>query len=85
MRDICQKFASKINADVDSKIYIFNNAKLNINSDLNLTFAQQVNSDDIDGKEIQVFDNKDSEYTVNFIYKGVNKEIKVKETETQRI
>ena len=82
MRDICQKFASKINADVDSKIYIFNNAKLNINSDLNLTFAQQVNSDDIDGKEIQVFDNKDSEYTVNFIYKGVNKEIKVKETET---
>jgi hypothetical protein len=82
MRDICQKFASKINADVDSKIYIFNNAKLNINSDLNLTFAQQVNSDDIDGKEIQVFDNKDSEYTVKFTYKGENKEIKVKETET---
>jgi hypothetical protein len=82
MRDICQKFAFKINADVDSKVYIFNNTKLNINSDLNLTFAQQVNSDDIDGKEIQVFDNKDSEYTVKFTYKGENKEIKVKETET---
>ena len=82
MRDICQKFASKINADVDSKVYIFNNTKLNINTDLNLTFAQQINSDDINDKEIQVYDNKDKEYTVKFTYKGENKEIKVKETET---
>ena len=82
MRDICQKFASKINADVDSKVYIFNNTKLNINSDLNLTFAQQINTDDINDKEIQVYDNKDKEYTVKFTYKGENKEIKVKETET---
>ena len=62
MRDICKKFASKIDADVDSKIYILNNTKLNINSDLNLTLAQQINSDDINDKEIQVFDNKDKEY-----------------------
>lgn len=82
MRDICKKFASKINADVDSKVYIFNNTKLNISSDLNLTFAQQINSDDINDKEIQVYDNKDKEYTVKFTYKGENKEIKVKETET---
>jgi hypothetical protein len=82
MRDICKKFASKIDADVDSKIYILNNTKLNINSDLNLTLAQQINSDDINDKEIQVFDNKDKEYTVKFTYKGENKEIKVKETET---
>ena len=82
MRDICQKFASKINVDVDSKIYIFNNTKLNINSELNLTFAEQVNSDDIINKEIQVFDNKDNEYTIKFTYKGENKEIKVKDTET---
>ena len=82
MRDICQKFASKINADVDSKVYIFNNTKLNISSDLKLTFAQQITSEDINDKEIQVFDNKDSEYTVKFTYKGENKEIKVKDTET---
>ena len=82
MRDICKKFASKINVDVDSKIYIFDNAKLNIDPGLNLTFAQQLNSEDIDGKEIQVFDNKDSKYTVKFTYKGEDKEIKVKETET---
>lgn len=85
MRDICQKFATKIDSKVDSKIYIFKNAKLNINPELNLTFEEQVNSEylnDTNEKEIQVFDNKDDEYTISVTYRGEKKEIMAKKSES---
>ena len=81
MRDICEKFASKVGANVDSKIYILDNTKLNIDSELALTFAQQIHSEDINGKEILVFDNRDNEYVIHLDYKGEKKLIKVKENE----
>ena len=81
MRNICQKFAVKAQVNVDSKIYICENKTLSINPNLNLSFGEQINSKDTNEKEIMVLDDRDKEYTIQFIYNGEKKEIKVNEGE----
>ena len=81
MRNICQKFAVKAQVNVDSKIYICENKTLSINPNLNLSFGEQINSKDTNDKEIMVLDDRDKEYTIQFIYNGEKKEIKVNEDE----
>ena len=81
MRNICQKFAVKAQVNVDSKIYICENKTLSINPNLNLSFGEQINSKDTNDKEIMVLDDRDKEYTIQFIYNGEKKEIKVNEGE----
>ena len=81
MRNICQKFAVKAQVNVDSKIYICENKTLSINPNLNLSFGEQINSKDINDKEIMVLDDRDKEFTLKFTYNGEQKEIKVNEEE----
>ena len=79
MRMICQKFASKVNINVDSKIYLFNNRPLSINPELHKSLGQQINTNDTGDKEILVLDNPDKEYTIKLHYKGEVKEDKYKQ------
>ena len=81
MRFICQRFATKAQINVDSKIYIYDNKTLSINPNLNLSFGEQINSKDINDKEIMVLDDRDKEFTLKFTYNGEQKEIKVNEEE----
>ena len=65
MRFICQRFATKAQINVDSKIYICDNKTLSINQKLNLSFGEQINSKDTNDKEIMVLDDRDKEFTLN--------------------
>ena len=81
MRTICQKFAAKVDINVDSKIYLHNNKPLSINPELNKTFGQQIDSNDTNDKEIIVLDDPDKEYTIKLHFEGEVKEVKLKENE----
>ena len=79
MRNICEKFAVKADIKVDSKIYLYNNKPLSINPELNKTFGQQIDSNDMGDKVITVLDDPDKEYTVKLHYEGRVKEVKIKQ------
>jgi hypothetical protein len=79
MRNICEKFAVKADIKVDSKIYLYNNKPLSINPELNKTFGQQIDSNDMGDKVITVLDDPDKEYTVKLHYEGTVKEVKIKQ------
>jgi hypothetical protein len=69
MINICRKFSIKIDADVNSKIYIYNGNLLN----LDLTFGQQINDPK---EEIKVFDNTNL-VTIKYNYEGQSKEVQL--------
>ena len=79
MRIICQKFASKVNINVDSKIYLYNNKPLSINPEINKTLGQQIDTNDTGDKEITVLDDTDKEYTIKLHFEGEVKEVKYKQ------
>jgi len=82
MRSICEKFAVKADIKVDSKIYLYNNKPLSINPELNKTFGEQIDSNDIGDKVITVLDHPDKEYTVKLHYEGTIKEVKLKQDDS---
>jgi len=82
MRSICEKFAVKADIKVDSKIYLYNNKSLSINPELNKTFREQIDSNDIGDKVITVLDHPDKEYTVKLHYEGTIKEVKLNQDES---
>ena len=71
MFNICKKFATKIDADVNSKVYIYNANILN----LDLTFGQIQNTNDPE-EEVKVFDNKDL-VKIKYQYYGEHKEFQL--------
>ena len=79
MRIICQKFASKVNINVDSKIYLYNNKPLSINPELDKTLGQQIDTSETGDKEIIVLDDPDKEYTIKLHFEGEVKEVKYKQ------
>ena len=72
MINICKKFSIKINADVNSKIYIYNGNLLN----LDLTYGQQIQNSNDSKEEIKVFDNTNL-VTIKYNYEGLSKEVKL--------
>ena len=50
IKDICQKFATKIDSNVNSLIFLYGGNKMN----MELKFKEQANSMDIDNKEMKV-------------------------------
>ena len=79
MRIICQKFAAKVNINVDSKIYLYNNKPLSINQGLDKTLGEQINTNENGDKEIVVLDDPDKEFTIKLHYEGEVKEMKYKQ------
>ena len=76
MLNICQKFSNKINQEVDSKIYIFMEKVLNLDS----TLEEQLNiSSDIKSgiKEIliTVYDNDKDTVLIKYNYEGEDKQV----------
>lgn len=77
--NICQKFSTKINQDIESKIFIFMGKVLNLDS----TLAEQINenfdkSTNITEIVIQVYDNDKDTVLIKYSYEGQNKEIQLK-------
>ena len=58
MRDICQKFASKIDKNIDSLIFLYGGVQVNFG----LSFKEQANSLDNNQMKVLVHKNKDEEY-----------------------
>lgn len=81
-RSICEKFATKAQINIDSKIYICDGKTLSIKKELNLSFSEQINLEDTNEKEIMVLDDRDKEYTINVNLNGENKLIKAKGDES---
>jgi len=54
MKDICQKYATKINKNIDSLLFIYEGNKINFE----LTFSNQVNSIDRNNGEMKILVNK---------------------------
>ena len=50
IKDICQKFATKIDSNINSLIFLYGGNKMN----MELKFKEQANSMDIDNKEMKV-------------------------------
>ena len=72
MINICKKFSAKIDADVNSKIYIYNGNLLN----LDLTYGQQIQNSNDPKEEIKVFDNTNL-VTIKYNYEGLSKEVQL--------
>ena len=72
MINICKKFSTKIDADVNSKIYIYNGNLLN----LDLTYGQQIQNSNDPKEEIKVFDNTNL-VTIKYNYEGLTKEVQL--------
>ena len=72
MINICKKFSTKIDADVNSKIYIYNGNLLN----LDLTYGQQIENSNDPKEEIKVFDNTNL-VTIKYNYEGLTKEVQL--------
>jgi len=76
MLNICQKFSNKINQEVDSKIYIFMEKVLNLDS----TLADQLNmssdfKSDIKEILITVYDNDKDTVLIKYNYEGEDKQV----------
>ena len=54
MKDICQKYATKINKNKDSILFLYEGNKINFE----LTFSNQVNSIDRNNGEMKILVNK---------------------------
>ncbi len=52
MKDICQKFATKAERNLNSLVFLYGGSLINL--DLNLTFESQANSEDKLKKEMKV-------------------------------
>ena len=79
MLDICQKFSNKINQEVDSKIYIFMEKVLNLDS----TLEEQLNmssdfKSDIKEILITVYDNDKDTVLIKYNYEGEDKQVQLK-------
>lgn len=81
MRDICQKFATKAEINVDSKIYFWKEKILSINPNLDSTIGKQINISDTNDIQIKVLDDPDKEYIIKFHYNGEVKTITSKGNE----
>lgn len=85
MRDICQRFATKVEINVDSKIYLSNGKCLSINPKTNLTLGKQVTLKDTNDIQILVLDDPDKEYFITLEYNGEVKKISSKEADNLSI
>ena len=79
MLDICQKFSNKINQEVDSKIYIFMEKVLNLDS----TLEEQLNissdfKSDIKEILITIYDNDKDTVLIKYNYEGEDKQVQLK-------
>ena len=72
MINICKKFSIKIDADVNSKIYIYKSNLLN----LDLTYREQIQNTQDSQDEIKVFDNTNL-VTIKYNYGGQEKEVQL--------
>ena len=77
--NVCRKFSSKIDQDIESKIFIFMGKVLNLDS----TLAEQINgafdkSSDIKEVIIQVYDNDKDTVLIKYNYEGMSKEVQLK-------
>ena len=67
-----KNLSTKIDADVNSKIYIYNGNLLN----LDLTYGQQIQNSNDPKEEIKVFDNTNL-VTIKYNYEGLSKEVQL--------
>ena len=81
MRAICQKFATKVDIKVDSKIYLCNGKCLSINPKLDLTLGKQITINETNEIQILVLDDPDKEYIVTLEYNGEIKKVSSKEVQ----
>ena len=81
MRAICQKFATKAEINVDSKIYLYNGKCLSINPKLDLTLGKQITINDTNEIQILVLDDPDKEYIVTLEYNGEVKKVSSREVQ----
>ena len=77
--DICQKFSSKINQEVESKIFIFMGKVLNLDSTLSEQLYESIDKNsDIKDIFIQVYDSNKETVLIKYNYEGENKEVELK-------
>ena len=72
MINVCKKFCTKIDVDVNSKIYIYNGNLLNLED----TYGQQIQNSNNPNEEIKVFDNTNL-VTIKYDYEGQSKEVQL--------
>ena len=72
MINVCKKFCTKIDVDVNSKIYIYNGNLLNLED----TYGQQIQNSNNPDEEIKVFDNTNL-VTIKYDYEGQSKEVQL--------
>ena len=81
MRAICQKFATKVDIKVDSKIYLCNGKCLSINPKLDLTLGKQITINETNEIQILVLDDPDKEYIITLEYNGEINKVSSKEVQ----